>query len=155
MPDVDRLTALIEPVVEEAGAELVDLEVAGSAGRPVVRVYADTEDGITLDACARLSRRLEAALESAEAVPERYVIEVSSPGIERPLTRRAHFERYAGEDVEVRLYAKRDGRKKFVGTLGEVEDRDDGWAITVIGSDDERWTFDEKDIARAKLHVTW
>ena len=156
MPDVDRLTALIEPVVEEAGAELVDLEVAGSAGRPVVRVYADTDEGITVGACARLSRRLETALEDAGAVPERYVIEVSSPGIDRPLTRLAHFERYAGEEVEVRLYAKREGRKVFVGTLEGVETgAGDGWAITVAGPDEERWRFEEDEIARARLHVAW
>lgn len=156
MPDVDRLTALVEPVVEEAGAELVDLEVAGSAGRPVVRVYADTEEGITLDACARLSRRLEAVLESTGAVPERYVIEVSSPGIDRPLTKRAHFERYAGEQVRVGLYRKRDGSKKFIGTLVGVRDRDgEGWTIEVEGPQGERWTFDDDEIARARLHVTW
>lgn len=156
MPDVDRLTALIEPVVEEAGAELVDLEVAGSAGRPVVRVYADTDEGITVGTCARLSRRLEIALEEAGAVPERYVIEVSSPGLDRPLTRLAHFERYVGEEVEIRLYAKREGRKKFVGTLEGVETRaGGGWAITVVGPDEGRWRFEEDEIARARLHVTW
>lgn len=156
MPDADRLTALIEPVLEHEGAELVDLELAGSRGRPIVRAFVDTDHGVTLDECARLSRLLEAALETAGAVPERYVLEVSSPGIDRPLTRRQHFERYAGREVDVRLYAKRDGRKSFTGELERVIDQGDGsFAIEVSGEDEEFWTFTEEEIARARLHVQW
>lgn len=157
MPDVDRLTTLIEPVLEAEGAELVDLEVGGARGRPVLRAYVDTEGGVTLDECARLSRLLESRLESAGEVPERYVLEVSSPGLERPLRKRAHFERFRGREVEVRLYAKRDGRKKYLGTLEAVEDRpDDGFAIVVADPETgERWTFEDDAIARARLHVRW
>ncbi|HEY7472087.1 MAG TPA: ribosome maturation factor RimP [Gemmatimonadota bacterium] len=154
MPDPSRLIAVIEPIVEQAGAELVDLEVAGSHGRPVVRAYVDTEEGITLDECARLSRLLESELERSGAIPERYVLEVSSPGIERPLTRRAHFERFVGHEVDVRLYAKREGRKNYVGTLERVEDGDRGFRI-VVRNDEEQWTFAEDEIARARLHARW
>lgn len=154
MPDPSRLIAVIEPIVEQAGAELVDLEVAGSHGRPVVRAYVDTDGGITLDECARLSRLVEAELEASGAVPERYVLEVSSPGIDRPLTRRKHFERFVGQEIDVRLYAKRDGRKKFVGTLERVEDGDAGFRI-IVRDGQERWTFAEEEIARARLHVRW
>lgn len=154
MPDPSRLIAALEPIVEQAGAELVDLEVAGSHGRPVVRAYVDTEQGITLDECARLSRLLEAELERAGAVPERYVLEVSSPGIERPLIRRSHFERFVGHEIDVRLYTKREGRKKYVGTLEAVEDGERGFRI-VVRDGQERWTFAEEEIARAKLHVRW
>jgi ribosome maturation factor RimP len=155
MVDRERLTALIEPVVEREGAELVDLEVAGSLGRPIVRAYVDTEGGVTLDECARLSRRLEEMLESAGAVPERYVLEVSSPGIERPLTKRVHFERYLGREVTVRLHHKRDGQKRFVGTLEGIEDRDAGSYAITIADPNHRWTFDATEIARARLHVKW
>jgi ribosome maturation factor RimP len=154
MPDPSRLIAALEPIVEQAGAELVDLEVAGSHGRPVVRAYVDTEQGITLDECARLSRLLEAELERTGAVPERYVLEVSSPGIERPLIRRSHFERFVGHEIDVRLYTKREGRKKYVGTLEAVEDGERGFRI-VVRDGQERWTFAEEEIARAKLHVRW
>jgi ribosome maturation factor RimP len=154
MRDPSRLIATLEPIVEQAGAELVDLEVAGSHGRPVVRAYVDTEQGITLDECARLSRLLEAELERTGAVPERYVLEVSSPGIERPLTRRSHFERFVGHEIDVRLYTKREGRKKYVGTLEAVENGERGFRI-VIRDGQERWTFAEDEIARAKLHIRW
>lgn len=154
MPDPSRLIDVLEPIVERAGAELVDLEVAGSHGRPVVRAYVDTVEGITLDECARISRLLESELERTGAVPERYVLEVSSPGIDRPLTRRAHFERFVGHEIEVRLYAKREGRKKWVGTLEAVEDGEEGFRITVRDGE-ERWSFAEDEIARARLHVSW
>jgi len=154
MPDPSRLIAVIEPIVEQAGAELVDLEVAGSHGRPVVRAYVDTLGGITLDECARLSRLVEAELERSGMVPERYVLEVSSPGIDRPLTRRQHFERFVGHEIDVRLYAKRDGRKKFVGTLERVEGTERGFRI-IIRDEQERWTFADDEIARTRLHVRW
>lgn len=159
MPDADRLAALIEPVLEETGAELVDLEVAGSRGRPVLRAYVDAPGGTTLDDCARLSRLIEAALESAGAVPERYVLEVSSPGLERPLRKRRHFERRTGQEVAIRLRAAREGRRQFVGTLERVEDHgDDSFAIVVVagtGGAAEEWIFTEDEIARARLHVRW
>ncbi|HUP01254.1 MAG TPA: ribosome maturation factor RimP [Gemmatimonadota bacterium] len=151
-----RLTALIEPVLQQAGAELVDLEVSGGGGRPLIRAYVDAETGITLDDCARLSRRIEAALETAAAVPERYVLEVSSPGIERRLTRRRHFERYTGREVAIRLFAKQDGRRRFVGSLERVLDRGDGsFAIVVSDSVGGSWTFGADEIAKARLHVSW
>lgn len=156
MVGVDRLTALVEPVLEGAGAELVDLELAGSRGRPVVRVFVDAAGGISLDDCARLSRRLEAALESAAAVPERYVLEVSSPGLQRPLRTRAHFERFADREIEVRLYAPKDGRKRFVGRLQSVRDREDGsYAIEVAEGDGTVHVLDRSEIAKARLHVSW
>ncbi len=154
MPDPSRLIAVIEPIVEQAGAELVDLEVAGSHGRPVVRAYVDTDAGITLDECARLSRLLEAELERLGTVPQRYVLEVSSPGIDRPLRRREHFERFVGQEIDVRLYVKREGRKKYVGTLERVEDAERGFRI-IVRDGQERWTFAEEEIARARLHVRW
>jgi ribosome maturation factor RimP len=154
MPDPSRLIAVIEPIVEQAGAELVDLEVAGSHGRPVVRAYVDTLGGITLDECARLSRLVEAELERSGMVPERYVLEVSSPGIDRPLTRRQHFERFVGHEIDVRLYAKRDGRKKFVGTLERVEGTEPGFRI-IVRDEQQRWTFADDEIARTRLHVRW
>ena len=107
-----------------------------------------------LDECARLSRLLEAELERLGTVPQRYVLEVSSPGIDRPLRRREHFERFVGQEIDVRLYVKREGRKKYVGTLERVEDAERGFRI-IVRDGQERWTFAEDEIARARLHVRW
>lgn len=159
MPDTERLRELIESVLDREGFELFDLELSGSRARPVLRVYADLESGITIDECARLSRLLEGELESAAAVPERYVLEVSSPGLDRPLKKRGHFEQYVGEQVEVRLYAARDGRKRFIGPLLRVVWHEDGSYSIVVGDPDHAsspgWTFDEKQIAGARLHPGW
>ena len=156
MPDVDRLSALIEPLLAREGVELVDVEVAGSRRRPIVRVYVDRPGGVGVDDCARISRLLEAGLETAAAVPETYVLEVSSPGLDRPLRERRHFERFVGRDVEVRLFAPLQGRRRIVGTLAQVADAaDDSFAITVVDPDGARWTFADRDIAKARLHWTW
>ena len=156
MPDVDRLSALIEPLVALDGAELVDVEVAGSRKKPVVRVYVDRPGGIGVDDCARISRLLEVGLETAAAVPETYVLEVSSPGLDRPLRERRHFERYVGRDVEIRLFAPQGGRRRIVGVLERVADADeDSFAITVVDPEGARWTFAERDIAKARLHWSW
>jgi ribosome maturation factor RimP len=157
MSDIDRMMVVVEPVVERAGAELVNVELGGSRGRPVVRVYVDKEAGVTLDDCARLSRLIERELESSGTVPERYVLEVSSPGIERPLSRRRDFERFVGREIAVRLRAGREGRKRFTGVLEGVVDQGDGsYAILVrdsVGGTEDRWTFGHGEIANAKLHV--
>lgn len=154
MLDSDRLVDLIEPVVERARAELVDLEIAGSRNRPILRVFADTADGITIGACAALSRSIESAIESSGLVPERYVLEVSSPGLERRLSRREHFERYLGREIAVRLHRKIDGRRRFMGALEQVLDQDEGFKI-VVANPEGRWTFASDEIARAKLYISW
>lgn len=159
MSDVDRMRVVVEPVVERAGAELVHVEFGGRQGRPVVRVYVDAEAGVTLDDCARLSRLIERELESSGMVPERYVLEVSSPGIERPLARRRDFERFAGREIAIRLHIGREGRKRFTGVLEGVIDRADGsFGVVVrdsVGGTEDRWTFGHGEIASAKLHVDW
>ena len=87
-------------------------------------------------------------------MPRGSSLKVSSPGIERPLTRRSHFERFVGHEIDVRLYTKREGQKKYVGTLEAVEDGEQGFRI-IVRDGQERWTFAEEEIARAKLHVRW
>ena len=159
MSDIDRMMAVVEPVVERAGAELVNVELGGSRGRPVVRVYVDKETGVTLDDCARLSRLIERELESSGTVPERYVLEVSSPGIERPLSQRRDFERFVGREIAIRLREGRKGRKRFTGVLEGVDDQGDG-SFTVrlrdsVGGTEERWIFGHGEIANAKLRVDW
>ena len=156
MPDAERLSTLIQPLVAREGAELVDLEVGGSRRRPVVRVFVDRPGGIGVEDCARLSRLLETELETAQEVPETYVLEVSSPGIDRPLRERRHFERYVGREIEVRLYAPREGRRRMVGTLESVVDAgDESFAIAIVEPQGDRWTFAESEIARARLHWSW
>lgn len=100
----DPLEREIEEQVERMGFELVDLERAGAAARPILRLRIDRPDaepgsGVTLDDCIRVSRALEASLDERGDVADRYVLEVSSPGVERPLVRRRDFDRFAGREI--------------------------------------------------------
>ena len=120
----DELSREIERRVEELGFELVELERAGNQARPILRVYVDRPDaepgkpGITLDECARVSRALEERLDGRADLSDRYVLEVSSPGVERPLMRRRDWSRFAGQEVALKGRAALAGRaKRLQGTL--------------------------------------
>lgn len=112
----------IEPVVRGMGYEFVGAEFGGGGGNARLRVYIDTVDGVTVDDCAAVSEQLSATLDVDDPIPEAYVLEVSSPGINRPLFERADFVRFQGERVFVRLREVLDGRKRFKGQLIEVAD---------------------------------
>ncbi|MDX1608684.1 MAG: ribosome maturation factor RimP [Halofilum sp. (in: g-proteobacteria)] len=118
-PEAIRTT--VEPVVTGLGYELVGVEYGGGPGNGRLRVYIDTAGGVTLDDCEAVSRDLSAALDVDDPIPEAYVLEVSSPGINRPLFGRADFERFCGERVSVRLDQPLQGRRKFKGLLVRVE----------------------------------
>ncbi len=129
----DALTQEIERRIEELGFELVDLERVGSRARPIFRAYIDRPDsrpgepGVSLEDCARVSRALEPFLDEREDVAERYVLEVSSPGVERPLVRRRDWERFAGSEVRVK------GREPLAGRGRRLE----GVLLGVSGAEGE------------------
>ena len=125
----DPLVHGIEEQVEKLGYELVELERAGSSSRPILRLRIDRIDsepgkGVTLDECARVSRALELFLEEGVDFPERYVLEVSSPGVERPLVRRRDFDRFAGREIAISGKRPLHGNSKriqgeLVGAIGD------------------------------------
>lgn len=96
-----RLEALAETVVAEAGLELVELDVRGKTGSRVVRVIVDSDDGVSLDTCAQISRELSEALDADDFIPGRYTLEVTSPGVDRPLRSARDFTRNIGRDVRI------------------------------------------------------
>lgn len=116
MPNAD-LRTLLEPGVKALGFELVDSELAGSGRNAVLRVYIDGPRGVTVDDCAQVSRQLSAILDVEDPFPERYVLEVSSPGLDRPLVKHEDFERFVGERVKVRMRMALEGRRNFKGRL--------------------------------------
>jgi len=111
------LTALLRPVVEGLGYELWELEFSPGRGDGFVRLYLDTEAGITVDDCERVSRAVSEVLDAEDAVEGHYTLEVSSPGLDRPLRTAAHFARFVGETVFVELVQPHDGRRRFEGPL--------------------------------------
>ena len=142
----ERLIALIEPLLAQLGYELVELELAPGHGRGALRIFIDRPEGVGLDDCERVSREVSALLDVEDPIPTSYALEVSSPGDDRVLRKRAHFERFVGSRVHVELAAPRDGRRRYTGKLLSVED--EGVALEV---DRERVQMRFEEIGRARL----
>jgi ribosome maturation factor RimP len=154
----DAIAELIGRRVEAMGFELVELERAGNAKRPILRVYLDRPDsrpgepGVSLEDCTAVSRALEPELDAREDLSEHYVLEVSSPGVDRPLTRPRDYERFAGEVVALRGKAALAGRaKRLQGTLLGL--RGDRAAVRLAEGDEVEIPLGEID--RANLVFQW
>ena len=113
----DKLQAMIEPLVESMGYELVLLEFSPHKGSAMVRLFIDAPGGITLGDCEKVSREVEGVLDVEDPIPQNYRLEVSSPGLDRPLVKPAHFERFTGSVAKVQMAAPQHGRRKFQGVL--------------------------------------
>lgn len=106
-------TELVLPIIEENGFELVDVEYVKEGADYYLRVFADKEGGINIDDCVLISRSLEEKLDAADRMTDAYILEVSSPGLTRPLKKENDFKRNIGKKVEVKLYRSVDGAKEF------------------------------------------
>ena len=143
----DTVAALAAPIVEEAGCSLWDVEYVKEAGTWFLRVYIDKEGGVSIDDCEAVSRPLSDKLDEADPIEGSYTFEVSSAGADRVLKKPEHFTRFQGQEVEVKLYRPREGRKEFVGLLQSWEDGD----VTLdIGGAPAR--FEKKEIALVRLY---
>ena len=111
------LEALLAPGAESLGFELVTVERVTQAGETVLRVYIDSPAGVTVDDCADVSHQLSAILDVEDPIHGQYALEVSSPGLDRPLTKPEHFERFVGHMIKVRTHQARDGRRNYTGVL--------------------------------------
>ena len=118
----EELLPLLEPAVEALGYELIELEFVPQGHESVLRLYIDSAAGIDLDDCAAVSKAVEARLDESDPIPRHYTLEVSSPGLDRILSKRAHYERYLGSRVHVQLASPLDGRRRFTGALLAVSD---------------------------------
>lgn len=113
----DRLISLIEPLVESLGYELVLLEFSPQGRSAVLRLYLDGPEGVNLGDCESVSREVAALLDVEDPVKTPFHLEVSSPGMDRPLTKPAHFERFNGRKAKVELAVPLNGQRRFVGTI--------------------------------------
>lgn len=141
---------MLEPGVRALNFELVDVELGGSPANPLLRVYIDSPRGIDVEDCARVSRQLSAILDVEDPIPGQYTLEVSSPGLDRPLVRREDFVRFQGAQVKVRTSQPVLGRKNFTGRLVSVE----GDQI-VLDMDKESYTLALDNIEKARLVPEW
>ena len=148
----ERARDLVAAVVDQEGYELVDVEFVTEHGRPILRMYVDTvppgdEDrGVTVDDCSHLSRIISDLLDVEDAIGGNYNLEISSPGLFRPLTKPVHFERVVGQRVRVKTYEKRDNRRVFTGTLVASNA-----GVIVVEVDGQPFELSLADVAKANL----
>jgi len=140
------LRRLLEPGVSAMGFELVDVELAGSHHNPTLRVYIDSPAGVTVDNCADVSRQLSALLDVEDPLPGHYTLEVSSPGLDRPLVKPDDFRRFVGETIKVKMHEPILGRKNFAGRLVEV-----ATDHVVVEVDKEHYDLTFEGMERARL----
>lgn len=119
----ERVRELLFPVVLEAECYLWDVEYVKEGAEMILRIIIDSNEGITLDDCERVTRAIDPVLDEADPIENAYRLEVTSPGVERPLTRNDHFEACLGEEIEVKLFAPVNGTKTLRGTLSENDEK--------------------------------
>ena len=139
---------LISPLAEEMGFYLWDVEFVKEGADKYLRITIDNEEGITIIDCENFHRAIDPLLDEADPISESYILEVSSPGIERELKTPEHIDACEGWDVEVKLYAPRNGSKVFRGVLCGYNDDND----IVIGEGDEKIVFKPEEIAKISTY---
>lgn len=138
---------LIQPIIMANHFELVDVEYVKEGGTWYLRAYIDKPGGITVDDCEIVNRALSDLLDEKDFIDESYILEVSSPGLGRPLKKERDFERSLGQEVEIRTYRMVDKQKEFRGVL-KAYDKD---AVTIATEEDEEQVFPRDNIALIRL----
>ncbi len=146
---ITSLWSMIEPVLEPEGIELVDIEFKLERGRWILRLYIDTPQGVTLDDCELVSRQIGALLDIKDPIEHRYVLEVSSPGINRVLRKERDFRLFAGSPVRIRTRRKLTGRRNFQGILKGMEN-----SAIILEVDGARLEIDPKTVEKANLDLS-
>ena len=150
---LEKVRTIAAPLAAAEGLELVDVELAGAGGHPTLRLYIDKAGGVSLDDCTQVSRALSAALDVEDPIDGSYELEVSSPGLDRPLRTREHFEQFAGEKVRVKTFGplhEADSRKTFVGRLQGIEGD-----VVVVEVEGAVFRIPQKLIAKANIEPTF
>lgn len=146
----DRIRQLAEPIAAELGLEVLDIELLGNAPRQVLRIYLDSSSEgrtVTVADCETISRRMADVLDAEEPLAGRYMLEVSSPGVNRPLRKPEHFRRVVGGRVRIRLIEPRDGVRNYVGRLQAL----DGTNLKIVADDGRESIIDLEEVERANF----
>ena len=142
-----KTEALIQPIIDQHQFELVDVEYVKEGGTWYLRAYIDKPGGITVDDCEVVNRTLSDLLDEKDFIEESYILEVSSPGLGRPLKKEKDFKRSLGEEIEIRTYRAVNKQKEFYGIL-TTYDKD---TVTIQMDEEETLTLDRADIALIRL----
>lgn len=138
-----RAAELLEPILADMDFELVDVEYVKEAGTWYLRSYIDKPGGITVDDCEAVSRQFSDRLDQEDFIEDSYIMEVSSPGLDRPLKKDKDFERNLGREVEIRTYRPIEKEKEFYGILCAYDDN----SVTIEREDQKQMNFLKKDMA--------
>lgn len=141
---------LLAPIITKHEVELVDVEYVKELGHFYLRVYIDKDGGVTINDCEAVSRAFEEVLDAEDPITDAYILEVSSPGLDRPLKKDKDFERSIGKDVEFKLYKALNGQKEFVGTLKSYTQSE-----MVIEIEGEDKVFERNTVAHIRLSVVF
>ena len=142
-----RTEELLAPILQEQDFELVDVEYVKEAGTWYLRAYIDKNGGITVDDCELVSRALEKHLDEEDFIPEAYILEVSSPGLGRPLKKEKDYIRSIGRRLEIRTFRPVEHEKEFYGILQSYDDE----TVTILSDEGREMTFGKKDLALIRL----
>ena len=145
-----KAEALIEPIVNEHNFELWDVEYVKEGSDYFLRAYIDKEGGISIDDCELVSRAFEEKLDKADFIKDPYILEVSSPGLTRPLKKDKDFDRSIGKDIEIKTYKAIDKEKNFVGAL-KAYDKDN----VIIDIDGHELSIERSNISMIRLAFTF
>ena len=146
----ERLRELIEPTVVSLGFDLIGVLWRGGRSRRLVRVYIDRVEGVTVNDCAQVSHRVNGVLDVEDPIPGEYDLEVSSPGVDRPLFVERDFIRFAGAELKVILHRPIAGRRRFTGTLRGYED-----GVVLVDEHGVEHRFGIPEIESARLIPQW
>jgi len=141
---VPHIDELLQPGAEALGYELVAVDLSGG-DISIVRIYIDSPNGITVDDCANASRQFSAILDVEDPISNRYTLEVSSPGMDRPLAKPLHFKAVVGQDVKIKMVSLINGRRRFTGELVEATEE---FAVVEVDGEQTELPYSEMDKAR-------
>lgn len=143
--DAKELEALLTPLIEQEGGELVDMQWRREGHRWMLRLFLDKPAGLTLDDCEYFSNRVGALLDEKDCITESYVLEVSSPGLDRVIKKDKDFARFAGKPVKLKLKLPENGQRRFAGVLKGLEE---GKVAVQIGAELKKWPREGVDELR-------
>lgn len=146
----EKIAALAESIAEQHGVRVYDVEIVGNARSPFVRVYLDKEDGVSLEECAKFSRSLSALIDVEDPIPTAFVLEVSSPGLDRQLKKLKHYKQSIGRLAKVVIKNRSaDGQNMLIGRIMDVQ----GDVITLLTGDGQNLLIPFDTISRARLEI--
>ena len=147
----EKVTKLVEPIIEKSGYELYDVEYAKEGKNYFLRIFIDSEKGIDLNDCEKVNDAVNDILDKENYIKEQYFLEISSPGIERVLRKDKHLEQNIGKDINVKLFKKdENSAKEYLGTLKEFNQNE-----IIIETEEQEITIERKNISQIKTVYNW